>query len=190
MTNPTPSAEETIQAMEWDWEDDDEDTHTAYHEAGHAIVGCALGARIDRVSLSQASAFDDLDDGLPRRFGDCMVNWGRVDPGQAWQQERELLTVLAGPIAELTYRDEDADEIDEACWAMDWQQAKQCAAIIHSDPRKQLKALNQAVQRLKKVVAHPPCWPAIAALADELMIGDEIGGDRVAELVEFWFNQS
>jgi hypothetical protein len=51
-----------------------------------------------------------------------------------------------------------------------------------------MKTLAQAVQRLKKVVAHPPCWPAIAALADKLMLGDEIGGDHVAELVEFWFN--
>lgn len=176
--------------MDWDWESDEEETNTAYHEAGHAIIGCALGARIDAVSLSQASAFDDGDDGLPRRFGDCMVNWGKVDPGQAWQQQRELLTVLAGPIAELTYRDEDPGEIDEACWAMDWEQAERCAAAIHRDPRLQIRTLREAIQRLKKVVAEPPCWPAIAALADELMIGDEIGGDRVTELVDFWFNRA
>ncbi|SMP77617.1 hypothetical protein SAMN06265222_12360 [Neorhodopirellula lusitana] len=173
--------------MDWDWEPDEDETHTAYHEAGHAIVGCALGAQIDSVSLSQASAYDDA---LPRRFGDCLVNWGRVDPSNTWQQQRELLTILAGPIAELTYRNEDADEIDEACWAMDWAQAQQCVSAMHSDSRKQARTLQQAVGRLKTVIAQPPCWPAIAALADELMLGDEIDGEQVAELVRFWFSRS
>src|SRR6056297_1536604 len=98
--------------MDWQWESDEEEIHTAYHEAGHAIVGCALGAHIDSVCLSQASAFDDLDDGLPLRFGECIVNWGRVDPDHTWQQHRELLVILAGPVAELLYRREDADELE------------------------------------------------------------------------------
>ncbi|MCM2374070.1 M41 family metallopeptidase [Aporhodopirellula aestuarii] len=176
--------------MDWDWEPDEDETHTAYHEAGHAIVGCALGAQIDRVSLSQASAYDDLDDGLPSRFGDCLVNWGRVDPNQAWQQQRELLTILAGPIAELIYRAEDADQIDLAAWELDWQQAQQCVRQMHAQREMQNRILRDAVSRLKQLIGNPPVWPAVAALADELAIGDEIDGERVAELVRFWWRRA
>jgi hypothetical protein len=174
-------------SMDWEWETDDEDIYTAYHEAGHAIVGCALGARIESVSLSQASAYDDFDDGLPRRFGDCLVNWGRLDPHQPWQQQRELLTVLAGPVAEWVYRAEDADEIELSSWAMDWQQAQRCAARLFAEPEKQSRLLRGSVARLQQIIGNEPVWPAIAALADELMIGDVVEADRVSELVRFWW---
>ncbi|WP_044256298.1 cell division protein FtsH [Rhodopirellula sp. SWK7] len=176
--------------MDWDWESDEDETYTAYHEAGHAIVGCALGAQIDRVSLSQASAYDDLEDDLPNRFGDCLVNWGRVDPNQVWQQQRELLTILAGPIAEWVYRAEDADEIDVATWHLDWQQAEQCVRQMHAQREMQNRIMRDAISRLKRLIANPPVWPAIAALADELSIGDAIDGERVAELVRFWWRRS
>jgi len=176
--------------MDWEYETDDEEIHTAYHEAGHAIVGCALGARIDSVSLSQASEFDDADDGLPRRFGDCIVNWGRVDADAAWQQQRELLTILAGPIAELIYRAEDADSIEMSSWAMDWQQAQQCVARMHAEPAKRERTLRAAIGRLRQTIANDPVWPAVAALADELMIGDEIEAERVEDLVRFWWQHA
>lgn len=169
--------------------DDDDDWVTAYHEAGHAVVGCALGATIDSVSLSQASAFDD-EDGLPRRFGDCIVNWGRVDPGDQWQSQRELLTILAGPVAEFVYQNGDEDQIDLRTWASDFSQARRCAMVLQKDPTKQPVLIRQAMTRLKTVVASENCWAAIAALADELMLGDEIEGDQVADLVRFWWNRA
>lgn len=172
--------------MDWEWESDEEDEFTAYHEAGHAIVGCALGAHIESVSLSQASVFDDDDSGLPLRFGDCIINWGRVDATSNWQQERELLTILAGPISEATYRDNDPYEIDIRAWQMDFQQAARCVEAIEPSPIKQSKRLQSTIVRLRKVVSNEPIWSAIAALSDELLVGDPVEGDRVAELVRFW----
>ncbi|WDQ14664.1 cell division protein FtsH [Rhodopirellula sp. P2] len=176
--------------MDWTWADDEDELVTAYHEAGHAIVGCALGAQIDRVSLSQASMFDDQDDGMPHRFGDCIVNWGRVDPSDSWQRQRELLTILAGPVAEFVYQSGDEDLLDVRTWASDWRQAQLCAAAIKPQAAQQVQLLREAVHRLRKIVAADPCWSAIAALADELMLGDEIEGEQVADLVRFWWSRA
>ncbi len=173
--------------MDWEWESDDDELNTAYHEAGHAIIGCALGAHIESVSLSQASIYDDHDDGLPRRFGDCIVNWGRVDPDQRWQQQRELLTILAGPVAEWVYRGDDTDELDTASWELDWQHAQRCVEQMVVGSKQQIRLLRSVIERLRRVIASEPVWPAVAALADELMIGDAIEADRVAELVRFWW---
>lgn len=173
--------------MDWDWESDDEEFNTAYHEAGHAIVGCALGAQIDSVSLSQASMFDDTDDAFPRRFGDCIVNWGRVDSDHRWQQQRELLTILAGPVAEWIYRGEDADESIAATWTSDWEHSLACVQRLVAGHEQQMRLLRSTVSRLQRLVAAEPVWPAVAALADELMIGDPVEADRVAELVRFWW---
>ncbi len=174
--------------MDWEWGADDEDINTAYHEAGHAIIGCALGAQIQSVSLSQASAYDDSDDGLPRRFGDCIVNWGRVDPDHRWQHQRELLTILAGPVAEWVYRGKGDDEIDPASWELDWQHAQHYAQRLDVRPKNQLQILRNVVERLQFVIAREPAWPAIAALADELMLGDVIEAEHVAELIRFWWH--
>ncbi|TWT75110.1 M41 family metallopeptidase [Allorhodopirellula solitaria] len=173
--------------MDWEWDSDDEETFTAYHEAGHAIIGCALGGEVDSVSLSQASAYDDLDDALPRRFGDCVVDWGRVDPQHPWQQQRELLTILAGPVAEWVYRGNDTSELDAESWALDWDHARQCAAGMVAGRDKQAQLLRSVVGRLQKIIAEEPVWSAVAALADELMIGDPVGAERVDELVRFWW---
>ncbi|EKK00469.1 MAG TPA: cell division protein FtsH [Rhodopirellula baltica] len=176
--------------MDWTWPDDDDELVTAYHEAGHAIVGCALGAQIDRVTLSQASIFDDEDGDLPRRFGDCIVNWGRVDPSDTWQRQRELLTVLAGPVAEFVYQSGDEDLLDVRAWESDWRQAQLCAAALKPQAAQQIRLMREAIVRLRKIVASDPCWSAIAALADELMLGDEIEGEQVADLVRFWWSRA
>lgn len=175
--------------IDFDVGDDEDEIVTAYHESGHAIIGCALGAHIEHVGLSQASAYDDWDDGLPRRFGDCLVNWGRVDPGQPWQQQKELLTILAGPVAQWTYQDRDVDELDVASWADDFDRARQTVAALDSDPVKQTLLIRQAIGRLRVIMATQSCWAAIAALADELMLGDCIDGDRVSDIVRFWWSR-
>ncbi len=73
---------------------------TAYHEAGHAIIGAMLGGRVRSVTLEPPG------DDSPERYGDTQIEWlmAGVDPRQ--HALRELKTALAGPAAESVYRDD------------------------------------------------------------------------------------
>ena len=171
--------------LEFDLDDEDA-VLTAYHEAGHAVIAAALGASIDVVSLSQASAFDDLEDG-PTRFGDCLVDWGRVDAAAPTQRMKELWTVLAGPAAEFVYANRELDPAHAATWQEDFRHARRCAAALTRTPSEETRLLRQATRFLTETIASPGCWDAVAALADELVLGDPVDGQRVAELVRFWW---
>ncbi|MEN1680191.1 MAG: cell division protein FtsH [Planctomycetota bacterium] len=161
---------------------DDEDTLTAYHEAGHAVVGYALGATIEQIQLG---GFDDEED-LPRRFGECRVNWGRVDPTADWQLQRELLTTLAGPVAEQVYRGEPVhpalDGPSQGDWAQAWERLRE--AIPHPEVRTRL--LEQLTAALHQVLSRDTWWAAVAAVADELLAHEVLDQELTDETLAFW----
>ena len=77
---------------------DEDEILTAYHEAGHAVVGYALGGTVDSMQLG-----GEPDEWLPARFGDCRVRWSIADVSTNTHARRELLTILGGPVAEMIY---------------------------------------------------------------------------------------
>ena len=160
---------------------DDDETLTAYHEAGHAVVGFALGARIERVQLG-----GEADDHLPERFGDCLVNWGQVDPNCSWQQQRELMTMLAGPVAEMIYRGEMLHPAHFGPWQGDWQQAWEHCAISVPDPERRTRLLETLVVHLHRRMSDDGCWGAIAAVSDELLAHEYLDEDQLAGTLSFW----
>ncbi|GAA5508460.1 hypothetical protein Rcae01_03926 [Novipirellula caenicola] len=159
----------------------DDETLTAYHEAGHVVVGYLLGAQIDEVRLDSM-----IDDDLPRRFGDCLVNWGKVDAGCDWQRQRELMTILAGPVAEMIYRGERLHPAHFGPWQGDWQQACERSVGLFSHPAEQIRFLEQIIARLYRRMADDQWWAAIAAVADELLAHEALEHDDVATAVAFW----
>ncbi len=160
---------------------DDDETLTAYHEAGHVVVGYLLGAKIDEVRLGSM-----IDDDFPLRFGDCLVNWGRVDPRCDWQRERELLTILAGPVAEMIFLGERVHPAQYAPWKSDWQQAITGSRGLFRDPIKQVAYLEVLLARLHGKLSGDAQWAAIAAVADELLAHEALEHDDIAEVVSFW----
>lgn len=162
----------------------DEETLTAYHEAGHAVIGFALGARIESVQL-----WGEADDFLPARFGDCRVNWGRIDPNADFQRQREVLTILAGPVAEMVYTGDRPHPALFGPWQGDWLQANQIADGLVADLPARTHLLEKMIVRLHQVISSDGCWAAIAAVADELAAHDLVEEDRIQDIVGFWLRQ-
>ena len=164
--------------------DDDDDTLTAYHEAGHVVVGCLLGARIDEVRLGSM-----IEDCLPNHFGDCLINWGRADPLCDWQRQCEVLTMLAGPVAEMIYLGERYHPAFFGPWKTDWQQAVERTRNLFRDPAKQTRFLESLVMQLIERMNDDRFWAAIAAVADDLMAHESLEHDDVQATVSFWLGR-
>ena len=162
----------------------DDETLTAYHESGHAVVGYAMGGKIDSMQL-----WGEEDDYLPERFGDCRVNWGRVDAKADWQRQREIMTILAGPVAEMIYRGEELHPATYGPWQHDWDTAMSIASGMVRDPVKCTRLLEMIILELHKHLQKEPCWPAIASLADELGAHEMLVEEQVAEVLEFWLSR-
>ena len=160
---------------------DDDETWTAYHEAGHAVIAYALGGTVDWMQLG-----GEADEWLPDRFGDCRINWGRVDPRCDWQLQREVLTILAGPVAEMVYRGE---VIDPACygpWQSDWQHVWNACERIAGGVGVRSLFLRHVVDALSVQIRTDRCWAAIAAIADELVAHETLESEQVDEILRFW----
>ncbi len=163
---------------------DDDEIWTAYHESGHAVIGYALGGQVASMQLG-----GEADDWLPQRFGDCRIRWGRVNPKLDWQRQCEVLTVLAGPVAEMVYRGEPLQLADYGPWLSDWQSAWELSESIVLDPFKRAEMLQQLILQLHRQIKNEPCWPAISALADELSAHEFLDADQISETIEFWFRR-
>lgn len=165
--------------------DQDDETLTAYHEAGHAVVAYVLGASVDSMQL-----WGEADDYLPERFGDCRVNWGRVDPNLDWQRQREIMTYLGGPAAEMIYRGEPLHPALYGPWQQDWSAAMATCGAIVREPQARTRLLEKIIGTLHQHLQRDPYWPAIAALADELAAHEMLEADDVAAVLDFWLNRT
>lgn len=160
---------------------DEEETWTAYHEAGHAVIAFALGGEVDWMQLG-----GEADQWLPERYGDCRINWGKIDPNCDWQLQRELLAILAGPVAEMVYRGGFLDPARYGPWQSDWEHAWNACERFASTSGDRLQFLRHVIQYLRQQMQDKLCWAAIAAVADELVAHETLEAEQVEEVLGFW----
>ena len=161
----------------------DDETLTAYHESGHAVVAYALGGTVQGMQLN-----GEADDWLPARFGECRIQWGRVELDLDWQRKREILTILAGPVVEMVYRGETFHPAFYGPWKHDWDQAWRTATLMWSNEKQRMRALENVMVELRRQVQLERVWAAIAALADELVAHEMLEEEFVEDILGFWFH--
>lgn len=156
------------------------DEWTAYHEAGHILVGDLQGG----VVLS-ATIAPDRDDG-PLRFGDVRIGWARNRWPEREIARRQALTCLAGPVAEMIFRQEPLHPGFVREWEDDWRTAWECAAIIHPETRPRLRWLEQATATLHQLLYRDDHWAILAALADHLLAHEQMEREDIEEILRRW----
>ncbi len=163
---------------------DSDEVLTAYHEAGHAVIAYALGGTVHSVQLG-----GEADDWLPERFGDCRIHWhgvsGRQSPSH-WQRRREVLTLLAGPVAEMIYSGQPYHPAFFGPAKGDWQLAWALVEPIVPSAPKRVRYLEEITLELHRQMRSDSLWAAIGAVADELLAHEHLEQDQLAETLGFW----
>lgn len=157
----------------------DDETLTAYHEAGHAVFAAYFGGRVQAVSIAPENGEG------PDRHGDTQVAWPeRLRPRE--QQRAELISLLAGPAAEMRYRDRPLHPGFVPEWAADWQAAWELAGGWFPEPQPRLLQLEKCVATLYRLLDNESLWAAIADLADALLAHEFLDREMIVETLEPW----
>ncbi|MFO0426194.1 MAG: hypothetical protein ACK526_06465 [Planctomyces sp.] len=162
----------------------DTDTLTAYHEAGHAFAAIYLGARVQRVSIDP-----DRDDG-PNRYGETVVAWNPRRMTGPQMAEKSAIVAIAGPVAEMIYREEPFHPAFVAEWQNDWALGLEALKELPrlKSPRLRVAHLENAVADLYQVFRRDDYWEVIAAIADELLAHEILDEEMFREAVEPWLD--
>lgn len=154
---------------------------TAFHEAGHAFAALYLGARVQSVSISP-----DHDDG-PSRYGDTRIAWNPRKFTAREMADKSAIVALAGPVAEMIYRQQPFHPALVAEWRSDWMAA--ASALTHvASPQRRMAHLEQATIELYRTLNLDDHWSAIGAIADHLLAHEILEEDMLLEIAEPWMH--
>ena len=150
--------------------------HDAWHEAGHALAAHLLGGTVRELSIeSDDDAFD----------AHVRVDWPLADAAE--DARRGALVALAGPVAELAYRREDAldDPSLIEAWQGDCDEADACLRVLHPDGETRDRARRALLHELHAFFDDPVNYDALARIADALdahgTLDDVLFSDALAQ---------
>ena len=73
-------------------------------------------------------------------------------------------------------------------WQSDWQIAWQATAGIWPDQSTRMRNLEQLTQAVYQLLSGDRCWPAVAALADELEAHETLDREQIEEVTTPWLS--
>jgi ATP-dependent Zn protease len=150
-------------------EERDEDRHTAYHEAGHAVMALALGRPVNRVTVHPNGRFDGL----------CTFGKAVFRPSEDWV-EREILIALAGLAAEAMHTGEYAWDAAE----QDRNYVKGLALERAGNARQAERLEKRMLSKAEHILSKEENWQAVERLAAELLRSGEVSGRAARHIYE------
>lgn len=139
----------------------DQNTLTAYHEAGHAVVAISVGRSVSKVSI------------IPKKskLGVCKMQKGRAKASQD-ALEADLLILLAGMAAES--RMSGVYNLQGA--GQDLRDCERLAMSRAGNARQAGKLIKRALDKVQNLLSSDHHWAAVKAVAKDLLEKEEISG--------------
>lgn len=131
----------------------EQDTHTAYHEAGHAVIALMLGRSVHEVSILPGG----------KRLGYCEMRKGGRAPKDAL--EADLLILLAGMAAEAKV----SGQYGLGGASQDLQMAEKLALSRAGNARQAQRLLERTLDKVEHLMSDTATWSAIVLIAEELL---------------------
>lgn len=150
------------------------DEATAYHEAGHAVVGLALGRPVQEVSIL----------GDRTHLGWCEFHKGGFRPSEDWL-EREILIALGGIAAEIRH----FGDFDPKGAARDQQYVRRLA-VQRAGERKAERLERRLLAKSVHLLGQKNHWRAVELIAKELLARGAISGRAVRHLFDRDFDEN
>lgn len=135
---------------------------TAYHEAGHAVIGAHLGRRVASLTAAASSLT-----GMQASAGHVMFD--RDPPVGREDIEREILIEFAGPVAENTLLRSRLEQPNAVSWELHRAEVDELALRIEGmdDERERAAFIHWMLQRAVHLIERH--WARICLVAGRLM---------------------
>lgn len=138
-----------------------QETLTAYHEAGHAVMALLMGRSVQKVSIIPSK----------NRLGVCTIQKGRAKQVQD-KLEAEMLILLAGMAAE--GRKSGRYNVQGA--SQDLRGVEKLALSRSGNAKQASKHIHRMLDKTQHLLSDKATWKAVKVIATELLEHESISG--------------
>lgn len=149
---------------------------TAFHEAGHAVIGYKLGLPISRITIIR-EVTEDYDREGGTYHSDVL------EPGNLEHERISSIFCLAGSIACLT-QFPGKEQITAFADSIDWNAGAGFLMRGGKSYSEAFTTLENFEPEAADLVSHQSNWKAICDVAKVLMVEKEIDGMRLRDIID------